>query len=35
VAQGGLVVGVLAILIYDGLRALERQLGARSGLRVR
>ena len=35
VAQGGLVVGVLAILIYDGLRALERQMGARSGLRVR
>lgn len=35
VAQGGLVVGILAILIYDGLRALERQLAARSGLRVR
>jgi osmoprotectant transport system permease protein len=35
VAQGGLVVGVLAILIYDGLRALERQIAARSGLRVR
>jgi osmoprotectant transport system permease protein len=35
VAQGGLVVGVLAILIYDGLRALERQMGARSGLKVR
>ena len=31
VAQGGLVVGVLAILTYDGLRALERQIAKRTG----
>ena len=28
VAQGGLVVGVLAILTYDALRALERRIAA-------
>lgn len=31
VLQGGLVVGVLAVLIYDGLSALERVLMARTG----
>ena len=31
VAQGGLVVGVLAILTYDGLRAVERQIARRTG----
>ncbi|MBU1305972.1 MAG: ABC transporter permease [Alphaproteobacteria bacterium] len=31
VLQGGLIVGVLAVLIYDGLSALERLLLARSG----
>ncbi len=31
VLQGGLVVGVLAVLIYDGLSALERFLMARTG----
>ena len=35
VAQGGLVVGVLAILSYDGLRTLERQLARRVGGRAR
>ena len=32
VAQGGLVVGVLAILTYDALRALERRIATRTGL---
>lgn len=31
VLQGGLIVGVLAVLIYDGLSALERFLMARTG----
>ena len=31
VLQGGLIVGVLAVLIYDGLAALERFLMARTG----
>jgi osmoprotectant transport system permease protein len=31
VAQGGLVVGVLAILTYDALRALERRIARRYG----
>lgn len=31
VLQGGLVVGVLAVLIYDGLAALERRLTGRMG----
>lgn len=31
VMQGGLVVGMLAVLIYDGLAALERLLMARTG----
>ena len=31
VLQGGLIVGVLAVLIYDGLSALERLLMARTG----
>ncbi|MGV8833496.1 MAG: ABC transporter permease [Devosia sp.] len=31
VLQGGLIVGVLAVLIYDGLSALERVLMARTG----
>jgi len=31
VLQGGLIVGVLAVLIYDGLAALERLLMARTG----
>ena len=31
VLQGGLIVGVLAVLIYDGLSALERRLMARTG----
>ena len=31
VAQGGLIVSVLAVLIYDGLSAIERMLGARAG----
>ena len=31
VAQGGLVVGVIAVLIYDALSALERMLMARTG----
>jgi len=33
VAQGGLVVGVIAVLIYDALSALERALMARTGQR--
>ena len=33
IAQGGLVVGVMAVLIYDGLSALERMLMARTGQR--
>lgn len=33
VAQGGLVVGVVAVLIYDGLSALERMLMRRTGQR--
>ena len=32
VAKGGLVVGVLAILTYDGLRAIERRIAMRSGV---
>ena len=31
VAQGGLIVGILAVLIYDGLSYLERVLVARTG----
>jgi osmoprotectant transport system permease protein len=31
VLQGGLIVGVLAVLIYDGLAALERWLLVRTG----
>lgn len=31
VAQGGLIVGILAVLIYDGLSAIERMLTARTG----
>ncbi|HHY48813.1 MAG TPA: ABC transporter permease [Alphaproteobacteria bacterium] len=31
VAQGGIIVGVLAVLIYDGLSALERLLTRRAG----
>jgi osmoprotectant transport system permease protein len=31
VLQGGLIVGVLAVLIYDALAALERFLMARTG----
>ena len=34
VAQGGLVVGVLAILIYDALRALERRIASQTGMLV-
>jgi osmoprotectant transport system permease protein len=34
VAQGGLVVGVLAILTYDGLRAVERRIALRTGMSV-
>jgi osmoprotectant transport system permease protein len=33
VLQGGLVVGVLAVLIYDGLAAVERSLMGRMGRR--
>jgi osmoprotectant transport system permease protein len=33
IAQGGLVVGVIAVLIYDGLTALERWLMRRTGQR--
>jgi osmoprotectant transport system permease protein len=35
VAQGGLVVGVLAILIYDALRGLERRIAKQTGMVVR
>jgi len=35
VLQGGLVVGVIAVLIYDALSALERMLMARTGQRRR
>jgi osmoprotectant transport system permease protein len=35
VAQGGLIVGVLAVLIYDGLSYLERLLVMRTGRRRR
>src|SRR3569623_1115641 len=35
VAQGGLVVGVLAILCYAALRARERRIAAQTGLSVR
>jgi osmoprotectant transport system permease protein len=35
VAQGGLIVGILAVLIYDGLSYLERMLVARTGQRRR
>jgi osmoprotectant transport system permease protein len=31
VAQGGLIVGILAVLIYDGLSAIERALMQRTG----
>jgi osmoprotectant transport system permease protein len=31
VLQGGLVVAVLAVLVYDGLAALERRLTVRTG----
>lgn len=31
VLQGGVIVGVLAVLIYDGLSAIERALGRRTG----
>ena len=34
VLQGGLIVAVMAILIYDGISALERQLMARTGRRT-
>lgn len=33
VAQGGLVVGIMAVLIYDGLSAVERMLMRRTGQR--
>ncbi|WP_423068576.1 ABC transporter permease [Devosia sp. CN2-171] len=33
IAQGGLVVGVMAVLIYDGLSAVERMLMRRTGQR--
>lgn len=33
IAQGGLVVGVVAVLIYDGLSAVERMLMRRTGQR--
>jgi osmoprotectant transport system permease protein len=33
ILQGGLIVGALAVLIYDGLSALERMLGRRLGMR--
>ncbi|PYE89170.1 ABC transporter permease [Phyllobacterium leguminum] len=32
ILQGGLIVGVLAVLIYDGLSAIERRLARRMGL---
>ena len=32
VVQGGLVVGVLAVLIYDAFSYLERLLAARTGM---
>ncbi|HEV7291438.1 ABC transporter permease [Devosia sp. RR2S18] len=35
VLQGGMVVGILAVLIYDGMAALERWLMARTGQAVR
>ncbi|MCP8896929.1 ABC transporter permease [Shinella daejeonensis] len=35
VLQGGLIVGMLAILIYDGLSAIERQVARRAGLPTR
>jgi osmoprotectant transport system permease protein len=35
VAQGGLIVGILAVLIYDGLSYVERVLVARTGQRRR
>jgi osmoprotectant transport system permease protein len=35
VAQGGLIVGVLAVLIYDALSYLERGLVARTSRRRR
>lgn len=35
VLQGGLIVGVLAVLIYDALSALERRLMARTGQSLR
>ncbi|PRD44296.1 ABC transporter [Phyllobacterium phragmitis] len=34
VLQGGLIVGILAVLIYDGLSAVERMLARRMGLSV-
>ncbi|WP_428426721.1 ABC transporter permease [Pararhizobium sp.] len=35
VLQGGLIVGALAVLIYDGFSAIERILARRAGLSVR
>jgi osmoprotectant transport system permease protein len=35
VAQGGLIVGILAVLIYDGLSGVERLLMARTGQKRR
>jgi osmoprotectant transport system permease protein len=35
VLQGGLIVGVLAVLIYDGLAGIEKLLAARTGLNRR
>jgi osmoprotectant transport system permease protein len=32
VAQGGLIVGILAVLTYDGLGYVERLLSARTGM---
>ncbi|NWO45124.1 ABC transporter permease, partial [Klebsiella pneumoniae] len=32
VLQGGLIVGVLAVMIYDGLSAMERFISRRMGL---
>jgi osmoprotectant transport system permease protein len=34
IAEGGLVVGVIAVLIYDALSALERWLMRRTGQRL-
>ena len=35
VLQGGLIVGALAVLIYDGFSAIERVLARRAGLSAR